>query len=160
MSNPYVQAARLGVMTGMRNASGITTLSHHLTKNPSRHLEGTLFGLLQTPQFAALTKLGAVGELIGDKLPFTPARIGVFPLLMRLMVGAMVGAAVVKAAGESATNGAVVGAASALVGAFVGYFVRKRAHETLHIPDLILAVVEDSVVVALGAAFVEPKAKG
>ena len=157
MPNPYLQAARLGVMTGLRSASGITALSHHLSQHPSRHLEGTPFGLLQTPQFAAFTKLAAGGELIADKLPFVPARIAPQALLPRIITGAIVGAAVAKASGESPITGAVVGGLAALAGAFAGYFVRRQAHESLHIPDPILAVIEDSVVVALGASLANDK---
>lgn len=137
---------RLGFITGMRGTSGATALSHRLSQNPSPHLAGTPFALLQNPQTAVLLKLMAAGELVGDKLPFVPARIAPGPLFGRLVGGAIVGAAAARSMDENTLNGAVIGGGSAILGAFVGYFARRWAHQILHIPDPVLAVTEDSFV--------------
>jgi uncharacterized membrane protein len=89
----------------------------------------------------------AIGELIGDKLPNTPSRLTVFPLIARIVFGAMTGAALTITAGASLLLGATVGAIGAVVGAFTGYHVRRALTSRVGLPDLPIALLEDLVAI-------------
>ncbi|WP_348267716.1 DUF4126 family protein [Edaphobacter paludis] len=97
----------------------------------------------------------AVGELVGDKLPQTPDRTSMLPLLARLIFGGLVGAIIAGSLNGPATEGAILGIGGALVGAFGGYLVRRAIVEWSGGKDWPVAVAEDFVavgfaVIALG----------
>ena len=92
----------------------------------------------------------AVGELIGDKLPKTPSRISLFPLIARAVSGALAGAALVITAGASLAVGIVGGAVGALVGSFLGYYLRRTLTQSAGLPDLPVALLEDLVAIGGG----------
>jgi uncharacterized membrane protein len=98
--------------------------------------------------------LAAVGELVADKLPFTPARTKLAPLTWRGVVGAVGGA--VASAGGSATYGARRGAAAAIVAAYVGYFARTRLSRRTRVPDPVWAAAEDVIALGLGIVALYP----
>src|SRR5947209_4434531 len=58
----------------------------------------------------------ALGEYIGDKLPKTPARIEIFPLIVRLGFGGLVGALVATGLSGSVVEGIVLGVIGATLG--------------------------------------------
>lgn len=89
----------------------------------------------------------AVGELIADKLPSTPARTAPPGLVARIVAGAVAGACVAGAA----IGGAVVGAVAAVIGTFAGYHARRTLTASAGLPDLPVALLEDAVTIA--AAF-------
>lgn len=104
---------------------------------------------------AALFTLAAIAELIGDKLPSTPDRTSMWPLLVRLFFGGMIGAVVAAALDGSVFEGVILGVGGALVGAFGGYLVRREIVLRSAGRDWPVAVVEDLItvgfaVVALG----------
>lgn len=80
------QAFVLGVVSGMRAALGPALVSHHLSRNRSNDLGRLNF--MCSPTTAALLKVAAAGELVGDKLPMTPARLEPGPLVGRALSGA------------------------------------------------------------------------
>jgi uncharacterized membrane protein len=92
----------------------------------------------------------AIGELIGDKLPSTPSRLSIFPLVARVVFGALSGAAVVITAGAPLGLGLGVGAVGALIGAFVGYHVRHALTARAGLPDLPIALLEDLIAIGGG----------
>ena len=55
---------------------------------------------------------------------------------------------------QSIALGAVLGVAGAIAGAFAGYEVRKRLVRALKIPDLVLALLEDTVAIGGGLLIV------
>jgi uncharacterized membrane protein len=92
----------------------------------------------------------AVGELILDKLPFTPSRLTPGPLGGRILLGGLSGATLVSAASPSIFIGAVAGAVGGIVGAIAGYQARINGVKIFHLPDLVVALIEDAV--AIGGA--------
>jgi uncharacterized membrane protein len=97
-----------------------------------------------------LAALAAVGELLGDKLPWTPSRLAPVPLLGRLAGGSAAGAAIADAAGRPALAGAALGAAGAGIGSIVGYYARTSLSAATGIASPIAGVAEDLVSIGLG----------
>jgi uncharacterized membrane protein len=93
----------------------------------------------------------ALGELVADKLPFTPNRTAALGLGARIISGAVCGAAFCAATGQSIPLGAIVGAVGGVAGAFAGYEVRHRIVQQLRIPDFVIALLEDAL--AIGGGF-------
>jgi uncharacterized membrane protein len=113
-------------------------------------LEGTLLSFLGLPVTAWVFSALALGELVGDKLPSTPARTRPGPFVARLVSGAMSGGAITAGAGGSLAVGAVLGGLGAVVGTLAGYNARVRLVPALELPDTVVALVED--LVAVGGA--------
>lgn len=143
----YFLAMRLGIIAGMRSMSAPALLSMWLAQNGKPNTENRLAALLSRSEVRRLLPLMALGEFVGDKLPTTPARIAFLPLLGRVVIGAAMGAAVCDEQ-ENITLYAVTGGVAAFISSFVMYFLRREAGKRL--PDPLLAVAEDSLVVALG----------
>ena len=93
----------------------------------------------------------AIGELVGDKLPQTPNRIAIFPLIARAVFGGGVGAIVATTVFLPVAVGAALGATSAVAGAFLGFHIRRFLTIGRGIPDFPIALAEDAV--TLGLAF-------
>ena len=95
----------------------------------------------------AIFTLLAIGELIVDKLSFTPSRLEPLGLFGRFCTGALCGAAL------AGTPGAITGAVGGVTGSYLGYNVRTRSVKALGVPDLPIALAEDAIAVA-GSLFV------
>jgi uncharacterized membrane protein len=126
------RAFGLGVVSGLRSmtAPAVVTAS-------------------QRDASAALIAIGALGELIADKLPFVPSRTQPPALAFRAVSGAYVGSRTVASAGGERGWGAVAGAAGALVGSFAGE--RARRELSKHIPAFVVALVEDASAILLAS---------
>jgi uncharacterized membrane protein len=109
-------------------------------------VSGRLAWVGSLPSVIILTVL-AVGELINDKLPKTPARTAPMGLVPRILTSAFTGACVACAAGQMLVIGACCGVVGALVGTFGGYHARKGLVKALGSPDFVVAVVEDLVAI-------------
>ena len=96
-------------------------------------------------------RLLEIGEMFVDKLPVAPSRTSPPPLLGRAASGAFVGSALFVSDGRRAVMGGALGAVSALMGAYVGERLRLLGAERTGIPDPVVALVEDGVVL-FGAA--------
>ncbi len=113
----------------------------------------TPFAFLANPISLGVFSAMAVGELIGDKLPNTPARTQAFPLAARIGFGAACGAALASLAGSSLPLGGVLGGLGALAGAFAGFGLRRTLTKSAGLPDPPVALAEDALALA-GAFFV------
>ena len=113
-------------------------------------LEPTPLAFLGSAALAWLLAAAALGELVADKLPFTPSRIRPGPLVARIVTGTISGAALAAGAGGSLSGGAIAGALGALAGTFGGYNARTGLVRALGTPDYVVAVAED--VIAVGGA--------
>lgn len=140
----------LAALAGARTIAAPALLSHHLKRRPSRRLGRTRFATLQSPRTANILTILASGEMIGDKLPSTPARISPLALVGRGLSGALVGATLFARHRDNPWRGATVGALSALVGAYATYHLRKQLVENTHTPDPIWGGLEDILVVKAG----------
>ena len=144
-----IVALCLGGLTGLRAFTPITVLVWMLHLHHLRIIGSPMYFLHSLPAAIILTVL-AVGELIADKLPFTPSRLKIPGLVGRVIFGAVCGVVSGQAWGASWQTSAGAGLIGALVGAIVGYEVRKGWVKTLHWHDLPVALIED--VVAIGGS--------
>ena len=142
------QTLGLGAISGLRSMSGPASVSR-ATRDGRISVEGTRLAFLASPRVAAVLTIFQAGELVGDKLPFTPSRTALPPLLGRAAAGALVGAAVSE--GERPVANALLGAGAAVAAAFAGENLRAALGSRTGLPDPPLAVAEDAVVLVVGA---------
>lgn len=90
----------------------------------------------------------ALGEYVGDKLPNTPNRTSLFPLLGRLTFGGLAGALVATGVKGSLAEGLILGMLGAAAGTFVGFMLRRFFTEHCG-KKLTVAVAEDGIAVLL-----------
>lgn len=88
--------------------------------------------------------LGALAELVVDKLPATPSRTRPAGLLARSAAAAFAGGTIARRAGDDAATGAVIGVAGALASAYLGVAYRGAVARA-GLPDLPAALLEDAV---------------
>jgi uncharacterized membrane protein len=92
----------------------------------------------------------ALVEFVADQLPTTPARTAPVGLGARIVMGLLCGACLGIAGGASPWLGAIVAAIGAVAGTFGGYHARIGLRQTLHAPDIAIAVPEDLIAIGLG----------
>ena len=97
----------------------------------------------------------AVGELIGDKLPNTPARTEMPVLGFRILSGGTCGALLNETERQSVATGAVAGGFGAVVGSFLFMRLRLWIDEELGLPDPVVALVEDALTITAGWLLVD-----
>ena len=118
------------------------------------HFAGTRLAFIERPAALIVFTLLALGELIADKLPNTPARTAPLGLIARIVMGGLCGAALATSAGGSLPVAAIVGVIGALVGTFAGYNIRHTLVLRAHLPDFVVALAEDVVAIAGGLLIV------
>jgi uncharacterized membrane protein len=114
----------------------------HLATTPLAFL-----GYTVTPYVFSLL---ALAELVADKLPTTPTRKAFPGLSARIVMGTLSGWALSMGIGHSGLTGAILGCIGALVGTFGGYEARTRSVKALNVRDIVIALVEDAVAIAVG----------
>ncbi|MFJ3379268.1 DUF4126 family protein [Curtobacterium sp. NPDC090217] len=142
------RALLLGILSGGRSATPLALLALNRDR---KELTGAWqdWPMFRTQLGRGLLVAGAVGELVGDKLPKTPSRIAVAGLIGRAGSGALVGAAIATTGKrDRRVEGAVLGAVGALIGSFAGYFLRKAIGTTTGLRDPLVALGEDAAVIA------------
>lgn len=150
----FVQAAGLGVVAGMRSQLPLALLAVGAERGRFAVKAQWPLGLLRSPTVQRLLVLSALGEFVGDKLPFVPSRLSPGPLFGRMLFGGLAGAAVAMEARRSPVLGVVLGAGGAVLGTQAGYHARVALGEATGIPDPVWGVVEDAAAVALGMGVV------
>ena len=145
----FLLAFGIGLVTGLRSMTGpaLVCWAAHLGWF---NLEGSrlvfMGSTVATSSFSTL----ALGELVADKLPFIPNRTSAGPLFGRVVLGTLSGAALCVANRQSVVSGAMLGAAGGVAGAFAGYRARAGLVTKSHLPDLVIALLEDLVAVGGG----------
>src|SRR5262249_28281753 len=89
----YTVAAIAGAVTGVRSMTGPAIVSRSLASGLFSAGKSS-FKWLGAKRTANTFGLLALGELVGDKLPFMPNRTNVAPLVGRLIGGGLCGAAI------------------------------------------------------------------
>ncbi len=112
-------------------------------------LGGTPLAFLESAPARYIFLVATLAELVGDKLPFTPARTGTGPFIARILSGGLAGAALVAGFGGSLAVGAVAGGLGAVAGTLGGYRARTGLVRALGVPDLPVALLEDLVAVGI-----------
>lgn len=114
------------------------------------HPEGTPLAFMASVAALWVFAICAVGELIVDKLPNTPARTAPMGLIARAITGGLSGATLAASSGKSIPIGALLGAVGGIVGAFVGYNIRHGIVVHMNMPDIVIAVIEDLLTITGG----------
>jgi uncharacterized membrane protein len=136
----------IGMLSGLRALSPIAVicwvaLLHRLSLTGWVSFVGSKVAV-------AVFSLGALGELVSDKLPKTPSRLKQPGFSVRIVMGALCGLVLAAAASLPVAFGIILGAAGAVAGSYLGYFVRMRATTKFGLPDLPVALVEDVICIA------------
>ncbi|MBC8067010.1 MAG: hypothetical protein IAG13_01645, partial [Deltaproteobacteria bacterium] len=95
-------------------------------------------------------RLGAIVEVVIDKLPFTGDRTSVLQLLARVISGGVSGAALSSADDRGPVLGALLGTAGAVAGTFALFHLRRGLHEGLRMPGVVAGLTEDVLLIGLG----------
>jgi uncharacterized membrane protein len=152
-------ALGFAAITGSRATTGPMFLSDYLSNRAlAPGMAKSPLRFLAKPGVASLLKVLTAGELVGDKLPFTPNRTVPQQLSTRAASGALVGATWYKSQGGSALKGALVGSLGAVAATFLTFYLRKSISEKTGINTSTIGVGEDALVLAGGVAL-SPKPK-
>lgn len=140
----------LGGACGSRSMIGPTIVAHAL-RNRARSARQPARALAH-PRAAAILGMLSAGEAIGDKLPGIPARVAAPALVGRIASGALVGAAIAAVGGRHRLRSALIGGAAAAASAVLTYNVRRWLGSRVGIPDRIIAVAEDAILLRVATA--------
>lgn len=151
MQKVYLKAIGLGAIAGMRSMSAPAFVSGHLVEKGTSASASWVLRSMSSPNAALAFKLAAAGEIFADKLPIIPDRISPGPLAARIASGAVCGSSICESEGKRSDLGAAAGALAAVGSAFVFYHIRRRITESRIIPDAIVALAEDAVVLTAGS---------
>jgi uncharacterized membrane protein len=144
-----ILALALGAVAGLRSmtAPAIAAWAAHLGR---LDLAGTPLGFLGSTPVTWMLTAFMLGELVADKLAFTPARTRPGPFIGRVLTGGLAGGALTAGLGGMLLAGALIGAFGGAFGTLAGYRARTGLVRALQVPDYVVALAED--VVAVGGA--------
>lgn len=148
-----VLAIGLGMVAGLRSmtAPAVVAWAAHMHW---LDLDQSIFSFLNSTPALAIVSILAVGELVMDKLPFTPSRKSLIPFSGRILAGAFSGAALGLGRGHTMVLGAIAGAVGAVGGTLGGYRARTGLVKTLRVSDIVIALLEDVVAICAALAIV------
>ena len=146
--SPLICAFLLGAVAGLRTMTAPAAVAWGAGLGYLA-LVGTWADAFTRPLVRYVLLALMLGELVADKLPFTPNRTKAGPFAGRVVSGALCGAALGTPAGRTAL-GALLGAAGAVAGTLGGFRARARLARAFG-RDLPAALLEDAVAL-VGAA--------
>jgi uncharacterized membrane protein len=132
----------LGLTTGLRTMTPIAVMCWfaYLGYLP---VQGTWASWTAHLASVVIFTAFALGEFVGDKLPRTPNRTSLGPLVSRLVFGGLVGSIAATAMRGPGVEGVLLGVVGASLGAFAGFMIRRDVVERIGCPDWPIAVTED-----------------
>jgi len=133
----------LGLVTGMRSMTAMAVLCWFAYKG-DLSLDGTWAFWAAKLTTAIIFSVLALAEYVADKLPKTPNRTAIGPLLARVVLGGLVGAIVAAGLNGSEFEGVILGVGGALIGTFGGYLVRRELVLRFGSKDWPVALIEDA----------------
>src|SRR6266516_2413528 len=103
MNYLFVFAIGIGIVSGLRSllAPAVVAWAAHFDL---LNLNGSLLDFMGSRTAVAIFSVLAIGELIADKLPKTPKRTALAPLLARILTGGLCGASLWAAAAKTVTT--------------------------------------------------------
>ncbi len=143
-------AAALGALAGGRTFAIPSLLSRKLGAAGDGAVAGPVTRALAAPEVARVLTGLAAAELAADKLPAIGPRTEPIALLGRMVAGAAAGAAAAELLGKRQWLPAVVGAAAAFACAHVAYRLRRGLRRRADVPDAVIALAEDALVLGVG----------
>jgi uncharacterized membrane protein len=144
-ASTLLRAAALGAASGSRSTAGVTAVA--LTS--ARGDRGRVASGLGSTTGTTVSGVLALGELVADKLPFVPSRLGAPALGGRVLLGGTSAAAEARRDGHDPVLPALVGAAVAVGAAVLGSRLRGVAAERFG-SDKPGAFLEDGAAAVLG----------
>jgi uncharacterized membrane protein len=153
--NPVWQVVGIGLIAGMRSALAPAIVSYILSRNKSKEIEKSPIAFIQSGTSATILKVLAAGELVGDKLPFAPARTELLGLGGRCASGGLSGGALAMSNGKNKWMGAAMGIAAAVASTYACYYLRKGIVKHLGVNDPIIGAVEDMLAIGGGLALIK-----
>ena len=131
--------------------AGLAFMSRHFSEHSiaSRRL-GAATSLMRSKRISTLMNTLAASEMAADKLPGMPDRTQAASLMGRAAFGALAGFAVAEYRGDPRTSAALAGAVSAVGSAFLFYHLRGWAANGTDLPDWVVALLEDAIVLTAG----------
>jgi uncharacterized membrane protein len=146
-------AVGIGLVAGLRSLTAPAAVSWaaHLGW---LNLHSSPLAFMGSMVAVAIFSLLAIGELIADKMPKTPSRTSLVPLLARILMGGLCGASVCASANQSLLIGALLGGMGAVIGAFGGYEIRRQLVSKLNTKDIFVAISEDLIAIGLACFLV------
>ncbi len=145
----YFKASALGAVAGLRAMTAPALLSYFASNRENNEFENNPLTSRKVSVFLGLL---AAGELIGDKLPFTPNRTDAPGLIARIISGAVVGGLVCARRKKSVPAGVAIGALSSVAAAYAGQIIRQTIAEKSGIPSAVLGIVEDAIAIGIGVS--------
>ena len=116
------------------------------------HFDGTPLHFMSHPITRWVLGIGAIGELVNDKLPKTPSRKVAPQFITRIITGALSGAAI-GASQQALWGGLIAGAIGAVAGTLGGAELRGRLAAAFG-KDLPVALIEDAIAIICGLLIV------
>ncbi len=144
----FINAFLIGTASGLRALIGLAALSWaaHFGILPLDRTWLAFLGYRFAPYILTLME---IGELVNDKLPRTPSRLGPPGFITRIVASALCGLAI----GLSG-NGMIIGLVAGIVGGVLGTFGGAKARSLIARTfgrDLPAALLEDAVAVGISA---------
>ena len=139
----------IGIVAGLRSltAPAVVAWASHLGWI---NLHSSPLAFMGSKWSLGIFTVLALLELVADQLPNTPARTAPLGLCARIVTGGLCGACLAVAGGAALLVGALAGAIGGIAGAFGGFQARVGLVRSLRVPDVVIAVLEDAVAIALG----------
>jgi uncharacterized membrane protein len=149
----YLGCFSIGVIAGLRSLTAPALVSW-AARLGWLDLSGSWLSFLGSRTAVFILSLLALAELVADKLPKTPKRTDLGPLVFRAITGAFSSMALCASAHQPLVIGAILGVLGAIAGAFAGYEIRHRLVEAFGLADLGVALAEDIVAIGGGLLLV------
>jgi uncharacterized membrane protein len=144
----YGLALGIGVVAGLRSLTAPAAVSW-AAHTGQLDLHGSALSFMGSSTAVAIFSFLAAAEFVADLLPKTPRRTMPGPLAARVLSGGLSGACLLTSSLQSPAAGVLLGGIGAVIGAYAGYEIRRRAVAKLRVKDIMVAVPEDAVAVAL-----------
>jgi uncharacterized membrane protein len=144
----YLRALVIGNVAGSRSMLPFALLAWE--KDPRKPDTLLPSRLLDTGTARTITTIASIGEMIADKLPSIPSRLGTPSFVGRLISGGLAGMIIAYRFRESPVLGALLGGSGAAFGSVAGYYSRQLLTERTGIPSAIWGVSEDAIATGLG----------
>jgi len=142
---PISRAALLGAAAGLRSQLPLALLVRAAGRDELKPNHVRLDAWLRDPRAQRITTAAAIGELIGDKLPFVPSRTNRWQFIGRLGFGAVAGGIGARSTAEPVPASAAIGAIAAGVSAIAGTTLRTILPPLTRLPAVVIALGEDAL---------------
>jgi uncharacterized membrane protein len=149
----YLGCFAIGIIAGLRSLTAPALVSWAVRLG-WLDLTGSRLSFLGSGTATIILSLLALGELVADKLPKTPNRTDLGPLVFRMITGGFSGLVVCGSAHQSLLIGAILGVLGSIAGTFAGFGIRHRLVRDFGLPDFAVALAEDIIAIGGGLLIV------